>query len=151
PWATLRTNAAGLAEFHVTPRTQQFRQGPWENRQIDLLGGQRITTGGPKMVFDLRAEARDDRGNTAHTAVALSGEPPCANVLLRLDKALYRAGDTLQAEIHTSGGLPTVYLDVVRSGQTLLTRWLDVKDGKAICRLDLPAELFGTLEIHAYQ
>ena len=45
----------------------------------------------------------------------------------------------------------TVYLDVVRGGQTMLTKWLDVKEGKAAYKLDLPASVFGTLEIHAYQ
>ena len=40
---------------------------------------------------------------------------------------------------------------MVRGGQTLLTRWLDVKDGKANYKLDLPPSVFGTLEIHAYQ
>src|SRR5205085_1658603 len=30
-------------------------------------------------------------------------------------------------------------------------RWLRVEDGQASLALDLPAELFGTLEIHAYQ
>ena len=54
-------------------------------------------------------------------------------------------------DVRSSAGLPTVYLDVVRSGQTVLTQWLDVKDGKAEYNLDLPQSLFGTLEIHAYQ
>ncbi|HZY85852.1 MAG TPA: alpha-2-macroglobulin family protein, partial [Gemmataceae bacterium] len=42
-------------------------------------------------------------------------------------------------------------LDVVKNGQTLLTKWLDVKDGKAAQKLDLPQAAFGTLEVHAYQ
>ena len=57
----------------------------------------------------------------------------------------------MKVDIRTSAGLPTVYLDVIRNGQTLLTRWLDVKDGKAEQRLDLPPNVFGTLELHAYQ
>src|SRR5205823_6572722 len=73
------------------------------------------------------------------------------NVLLRLDKAIYRGGESPRVEIHSSAGLPTVYLDVIKGGQALLTKWLDVKDGKAEYRLDLPPGAFGTLELHAYQ
>src|SRR5262249_34953168 len=38
-----------------------------------------------------------------------------------------------------------------KEGQVLLTRSCDVKDVKASHRLDLPPEVFGTLELHAYQ
>ena len=34
-------------------------------------------------------------------------------MLLRLDKAIYKGGDSLKVDIRTSAGLPTVYLDVV--------------------------------------
>jgi hypothetical protein len=57
----------------------------------------------------------------------------------------------MQIDIRSSAGMPTVYLDVVKSGQTLLTKWLDVQKGKAQHKLDLPEAVFGTLEIHAYQ
>jgi hypothetical protein len=71
--------------------------------------------------------------------------------VLRLDKAIYKGGDVAQVEVRSSANLPTVYLDVVKNGQTLLTKWLDVKDGKAAHKLDLPQTVFGTVEIHAYQ
>ena len=64
---------------------------------------------------------------------------------------VYKTGDVVKMDVRSSAGLPTVYVDVVRSGQTVLTKWLDVKDGKADYALDLPQSLFGTLEIHAYQ
>ena len=62
---------------------------------------------------------------------AAEQQPLGENVLLRLDKAIYKGGDSLNVDMRTSAGLPTVYLDVVRGGQTMLSRWLDVKDGKA--------------------
>ncbi len=150
PEASLRTNAAGLAEFRFTPKAGQFRSGNWGSRMVEMLGGttQQFSQ---LALFDLSAQARDDRGAKAVAKATLSSEPFGENVLLRLDKAIYRGGDKVQVEIHTSAGLPTVYLDVIKSGQTMLTRWLDVKDGKATTSLDLPAHLFGTLEIHAYQ
>jgi hypothetical protein len=149
--ATIKTNTAGLAEFRLTPKAAEFRQGPWEQHHREMLGGQANPAWLPKVLYDLTAEARDEKGNTAKSVAAINGELVGENILLRLDKAVYRTGDALKPEIRTSAGLPTTYLDLVRGGQTLLTRWLDVRDGKADYRLDLPAEVFGTVEVHAYQ
>jgi Alpha-2-macroglobulin family/MG2 domain/Alpha-2-macroglobulin bait region domain len=151
PLAALKTNTAGLAEFRLTPKKDGFRAGDWAQRQVEMLGGQQVTTGGPRLLYDLTAEARDTKGSLARATTAVTSEPFGENMLLRLDKAIYRTGDALQVDVHTSAGLPTAYLDVIRGGQTLLSRWLDVKDGKASTRLFLASELFGTLEVHAYQ
>jgi 5-hydroxyisourate hydrolase-like protein (transthyretin family) len=151
PLAEVQTNDAGLAEFSVTPKAGQFRQGAWGQRPVEMLGGQQVQAWGPQQLFDLRAEARDAKGETASTSVQLHSEPFGENVLLRLDKAIYKGGEPMQLDIRSSAGMPTVYLDVVKSGQTLLTKWLDVKQGKAEHKLDLPASVFGTLEVHAYQ
>lgn len=151
PLDELRTNEVGLAEFFLTPKADQFRQAEFAQRTIEMAGGQSMPVWGPKIVFDAVAEAKDDKGNTARQAAELTSEPLGENVLLRLDRAIYRAGDTMKVEALTSAGLPTVYLDFVRNGQVLLTEWLDVKDGKASRRLDLPPEATGTLEVHAYQ
>jgi hypothetical protein len=151
PAAELKTNEAGLAEFLVTPKPEQFRQAEWANRTVEMIGGQRPQVWGAKQVFDLTAKARDARGDEAEAKAVLTSEPFGENVLLRLDKAIYKGGDRMVVDIRTSAGLPTVYLDVVKAGQTMLTQWLDVKDGRATEKLDLPASVFGTLEVHAYQ
>jgi hypothetical protein len=44
-----------------------------------------------------------------------------------------------------------VYLDVVKAGQTLSTRSAKVEDGKAEFAIDVSADLYGTLELHAYK
>jgi 5-hydroxyisourate hydrolase-like protein (transthyretin family) len=151
PVATVKTNAAGLAEFTLTPKAEQFRQGQWAQRNVEMLGGKIVNAHAPQILFDVTAEAKDAKGNVAKATAALNSEPMGENILLRLDKAIYRGGDTIRVDVRSSAGMPTTYLDVVKSGQTLLTQWLDVKDGKAATKLDLPASVFGTLEIHAYQ
>ncbi|HZT82435.1 MAG TPA: MG2 domain-containing protein, partial [Gemmataceae bacterium] len=151
PLAEVTTNDAGLAEFAVTPKPEQFRQGNWGQRNVEMLGGQVQQAWGPQMLFDLAAEAKDAKGAKATAKAEVHSEPLGENVILRLDKAICKGGDSLKVDVRTSAGLPTAYLDVVKSGQTLLTRWLDVKDGKAEHRLDLPPAVFGTLEVHAYQ
>jgi hypothetical protein len=149
--AELKTNESGLAEFKVTPKPEQFRGAEWANRSVEMIGGNKPEVWGQKQVFDLSAEARDARGEVAKIHTSLTSEPFGENVLLRLDKAIYKGGDRMQVDIRTSAGLPTVYLDVVKGGQTMLTQWLDVKDGRAVEKVDLPPSLFGTLEVHTYQ
>ena len=149
--ATLKTNEAGLAEFKFTPKTEMFRQGEFAERKMEMLGGNTVQVWAPKQLLDLSAKAKDAKGNQAQTTISLTSEPLGENVLLRLDKAIYKGGEALKVKIHTSAGLPTVYFDVVRGGQTLLTQWLDVKDGVAEQTVELPASVFGTLDIHAYQ
>ena len=151
PFARLKTNEAGLAEFKITPKPEQFHAGAAGQHDVEMLGGQQVQVWGQQNLFDLTAEAADAKGATAKTTVSLNSEPLGENVLLRLDKAVYKPGEAVKVDVRSSAGLPTVYLDVVRSGQTVLTQWLDVKDGRAEYNLDLPQSLFGTLEIHAYQ
>jgi hypothetical protein len=151
PLARLKTSDAGLAEFRLTPKADQFRQVGGEQRTIEMLGGQTVQGWGPKLVLDLFVQAKDGKGTPAQAVAEVNADPFGENVILRLDKAIYKGGDRVQAEVRTSTGMPTVYLDFIRGGQVLLTRWLDVKDGKAEHLLDLPANVFGTLEVHAYQ
>jgi 5-hydroxyisourate hydrolase-like protein (transthyretin family) len=151
PFETVKTNDAGLAEFRIYPKSEQFRQGEWAQRKIEMLGGNAPQVFAPQSLFDLYAEAKDAKGATAKATVTLNGEPFGENVILRLDKAVYKGGDTIKFDIRSSAGVPTVYVDVVRQKQTMLTRWFDVKDGQAKYELNLPPEVFGTLEVHAYQ
>ena len=151
PLATVQTNAAGLAELRVAPKPEQFRQAEWERRPIEMMGGKRPMVGGRKWLFDVFAQAKDEKGHQASAHASLASEPVGENVLLRLDKAIYRGGDSLNIDVITSAGLPTAYVDLIREGQALISRWLEVKDGKAQHQLALPPEIFGTLEVHAWQ
>jgi hypothetical protein len=149
--AKLTTNESGLAEFTIAPKPDQFRKAEWVQQNIELLGGQQHPWWGQKTYLDIGMEVNDKKGPAISFVTAINADPFGENVVLRLDKAIYKGGDVAQVDVRTSAGLPTVYLDVVKDGQTLLTKWIDVKDGKAAHKLDLPQTVFGTLEIHAYQ
>ncbi len=150
PLASLTTNEAGLAEFRVTPRREQFRQSGQGQHEIEMAAGKQQVWG-QNSVLDIHAEAKDAQGNQAVSSVTLNSQPFGENILLRLDKAIYQTGDRVAIEIQTSAGMPTVFIDVVRGGQIMLSRWLDVKNGQARQSIDMPPNLFGSLEIHAYQ
>ena len=79
-----------VKEFKLTPDPKQFRQdqGPWETRKVEMLGGQVIQLGGPRMVLDLTARAKDGMGRTATRRAAVTSDPDGVTVLLRLDQAI---------------------------------------------------------------
>jgi uncharacterized protein YfaS (alpha-2-macroglobulin family) len=120
----MKTGEYGLAEWRITPS--------------DPYGEFHIT-------------ARDAAGNFGERWIYSEGEWQEEYVLLRPDRATYQVGDTMTLSMFTSQPSGTVYLDIVREGQTVSTRAIDVEDGKAEVAVDLSPDLFGTLELHAYK
>lgn len=71
-------------------------------------------------------------------------------VLVRTDKSLYKAGETVAIQVLTDASQERVYLDVIQNLRTVLTKTLPVENGKAVWGLDLDEGMTGTIEIYAY-
>lgn len=71
------------------------------------------------------------------------------SIILRTDKSIYQTGETLHATV-LSRVNSTIYLDISRFGQTVLTKTVEAVNGQASLSLDLPNDLTGTLQMHAY-
>ncbi|MFQ6015910.1 MAG: MG2 domain-containing protein [Anaerolineae bacterium] len=95
--------------------------------------------------------ARDRLGNRSYQEKPLFFDYAPEYVLLRSDRAAYRVGDTMHLETLTTAQSGTAYLDMVKEGQTISTRTLVVKEGRASVDIDLDETLFGTLQLHAYK
>ncbi|MDY7041718.1 MAG: MG2 domain-containing protein, partial [Chloroflexota bacterium] len=119
----LETGQYGLAEWRFTPE-----------------GG----------YVEIQAVARDSLGHAATQVLYLEGQWG-EQVLLRPERAAYRVGETMHLDVFTSQPVGTVYLDIVREGQTVSTRALEITDGHAATDVDLSADLYGTVELHAYK
>ena len=122
--ATVQTGKYGLAEVRVTPAS-------------------------PYISFYV--EARDATGAVTGREFYYEGQWSEETVLLRPDAPVYRVGDTMMLTLLTSAQRGTVYVDIIREGQTVSTRAVDVTDGKADVAVDLTPDLYGTLELHAYK
>ncbi|MCJ7531180.1 MAG: MG2 domain-containing protein, partial [Anaerolineales bacterium] len=120
----VKTGAYGLAEVRFTPRD------PYQTITIN---------------------AWDASGNMALRQFSFEGDYSEETVLLRPDRPVYRVGETMNLTIFTSAQQGTVYLDIVREGQTVSTRSVQVNAGKAEIAVDLTPDLFGSLELHAYK
>jgi len=118
------TGPYGIAEVVITPNDT------WQNLNI---------------------QARDSKGNASVREFYFEGQWDEETVLLRPQKPVYRVGDTLELTVLTSARVGTVYLDIIREGQTVQTRSVTITAGTTQVAVDLTPDLYGTLEIHAYK
>ena len=98
----------------------------------------------------LTIEGRSKDGESVTTRVPLQVRAGEDQVLLRTEHAVYNAGDPIRLKILSSKAGGTVYVDVIRDGQTVVTRDLDLTDGAAELALAATPDMAGTLDIHAY-
>src|ERR1051326_3338461 len=70
--------------------------------------------------------------------------------LLRSDKAIYQAGQTARITVLSREKNNTVFIDVIKDRQTVLTKSISSKNHKAEYALALPASLVGALKLNAY-
>jgi hypothetical protein len=98
----------------------------------------------------IEVKATDDRGNVevAHKEFTYDSQGP--HLLLRTDRAIYKVGKRLKLTVLASKKSGTVYVDMIKDGQTMLTKSLRVKAGTAENSIDLVQDLSGTVKIHAY-
>jgi hypothetical protein len=106
----------------------------------------KATAGMAKLVVT----ASDSQGNHVSMPVPLTARTGEDQILLRTERAVYRAGDRIALRVFSTKERGTAYVDVVKEGQTVLTRDLDIVNGQAV--LDLPAspDMAGTLDVNAY-
>ncbi|HTC94057.1 MAG TPA: MG2 domain-containing protein [Terriglobales bacterium] len=98
----------------------------------------------------LEIEASDKEGNHATNKVELQARSGEDQVLLRTERAVYHAGDRIQLRIFSTKKRGTAYLDVIKEGQTVLTRDLDIENGQAELTLTATPEMAGTVDFNAY-
>jgi hypothetical protein len=101
--------------------------------------------------YYLDIAAQDEAGLSASRQVSFETEYGSDSVLLRADRAAYVVGETMSLVALTPVESGDVYLDIVKSGQTLSTRSGRVENAKAEFAVDVTPEMYGTLELHAYK
>jgi hypothetical protein len=99
---------------------------------------------------NLQIEAADKEGNRASNGVQLRPRDGSDQILLRTERAVYRAGDRILLRVFSTKDRGTAYVDIVKEGQTVLTRDLDIVNGQAELTLTATPDLAGTLDCNAY-
>ena len=98
----------------------------------------------------LTVEAADKEGNRASSSVPLQTRGGQDHILLRTERAVYRAGDAIRLKVFSTVKRGTAYVDTVKEGQTILTRDLEIENGQAELTLAATPELAGTVDFNAY-
>jgi hypothetical protein len=128
------TDDAGVAVIHLPAR----------------MGDESLTVHGGLGKESLHIEADDHRGNRVSTKIALDYRDGADQILLRTEHALYRAGDVMHLKVFSSRERGAAYLDIVKNGQTILTRDVDLESGEADLDVPVTPEMAGSLDIDAY-
>ncbi len=133
--ADLTVSAPELADQHVTTDA----------------GGVAIVRVNPEVgAQSLRIEARDNDGNQVSTTALLDTRRGAEQILVRADRAVYRPGDRIALKVLSTKQTGAAYLDIVREGQTLVTRDVELMNGQADLALTATAAMAGTLDLDAY-
>lgn len=106
----------------------------------------RATGGSQRLDID----ASDHDGDHSSNTVTIQTRTGADQILLRTEKAVYRAGDRMDFHVFSTKERGTAYIDVVKDGQTVLTRDVDIVGGQAELTLIATSDLAGTLDCDAY-
>jgi uncharacterized protein YfaS (alpha-2-macroglobulin family) len=99
----------------------------------------------------LNLKATDAQGHAAQASLKLESRAQEQSLMLHTEHAVYKVGDKLHLETISTRMRGAAYIDVVKDGQTLLTRAIETEDGRGRLDIDLTSEMFGALEVRVYQ
>ena len=98
----------------------------------------------------LKVDADDHHGNRTSSDVPLETRGGAEQILLRTERAVYKAGDRIELNVFSTQERGTAYVDIVKEGQTVLTRDVDIVNGRAELAVTATPEMSGTLDFDAY-
>ena len=116
----------------------------------DAAGLAVVTLKAPQRDEVLQIDGTDKEGEKVSAQVPLQARAGDEQVLVRAEKAVYRAGESIRLRVLATKKSGTVYVDVVKEGQTIETRDLDLTKGEAELTIAAGPELAGTVDVNAY-
>jgi hypothetical protein len=123
----LETDESGVAVLHMLPEYGLDHDNP-----------------------TLRIEADDHHGSRAQSMVPLQMRGGNDQILLHTNESIFKAGDNIKLKVLSTRSHGAAYVDIVRNGQTILTRDLDLENGQAELTLTATPEMAGTVDLDAY-
>ncbi len=129
-----RTNESGFAAVKFVPQA------------ADLAAGARGDA-----VLNATVTAKDKQGNQASKQIALGSELGRDQMLMRIDKGIFRAGETVTLSLYSTFDTGRVFIDAVKGGQTMMTTACSLEKGRAEVKVPLAPSIFGSVEFHAYK
>lgn len=119
--------------------------------KTDAMGVGEVSLAPEGNAMELNISAKDEKGQASEVVRAFSVESKEESVLVRTNKAIYTVGDRMDVEAFATAKRGTVYLDLIRDRQTVLTKTVDLTDGRGQAALPLDETVSGTLIVQAYR
>src|SRR5207248_7475312 len=98
----LTTSSLGVTSFQIKPETSEV---------------------------ELSLRATDDQGRVGRRTALIKCHEVLNDFIIRTDRAVYDAGETVRLTALGPGGQP-VFVDLLKDGQTILTRSVEMRHGK---------------------
>jgi hypothetical protein len=133
----LKTNENGFGSFTFVPETKMMR-AQW-------------TEQGQKYLIDTQVTVTEKGGAQTGYAVPLFADLTNESLLVRPDKGIYKTGEKLVVDLLGTAKTDTIFFDIVRKGQTQMTDMVETREGRGRLEFQIPQDLFGTVELHAYK
>jgi len=103
---------------------------------------------GEQQTIALTITGNDPDEGAFNRRLTVNAEPE--GLLLMTNAVYYKPGDAIECIISAPDYVKTVFIDLYGSGHTILTKSVQVKDGKAELTLSPPADTNGKVEVRAY-
>ncbi|MEZ8220358.1 Alpha-2-macroglobulin family N-terminal region [Candidatus Fervidibacteria bacterium JGI MDM2 JNZ-1-D12] len=150
---TVKLKAVELPKFGK--RAVGFAPAPFIRRRPIGVAPEFAPLDEPSLPIMVTVTASDEKGNRSQVQRPLALSASEEAVLLRVDKSIAKVGDNLRLDIFVSSRVPRpaspVFIDAIVNRQTMLTKTVDLQNGRGTVNLTLTPELTGTLVLHAYR
>ncbi|MCS3919644.1 MG2 domain-containing protein [Fervidibacter sacchari] len=166
------TDAMGIGEVTVNlkaaalPKTGKIGRGglgapaPFVRHQLIGVEPEIAPVDEPSLPIVVTVTAADEKGNRSQVQRPLAVSASDETVLLRTNKAIAKVGETLRLDIIVSSPSISsraprppspVFVDAIVNRQTVLTKTVELQNGRGSLNLTLTPDLMGTLVLHAYR
>lgn len=116
----------------------------------DASGVATVTILPPKGTQVIQVEADDGHGHRASSTLQMQSRSGEDQLLLRTSRAVVKPGEPLDITVLSTRQRGAAYVDLVRDGQTILMRDVDLVNGRADLSVDVTPAMTGTLALDAY-
>ncbi|MEW6087108.1 MAG: alpha-2-macroglobulin family protein [bacterium] len=93
---------------------------------------------------------KDEKGETGKLEKEIDLDVEHDQIIMKLARGIYRVGDEIELEFLSTKKNGRVYLDIIKNNQTILTKSVEINNGKGAQKLNFTPDISGSVWLHAY-